>query len=67
MEPEPRSHNAIGGRDFLRLDDTRAFLHACMHAALGSRRVRLAPPLVLTEAEAASFVAAWPEILQGAR
>jgi acetylornithine aminotransferase len=26
-------------------------------------RVRLAPPLVLTEEQAASFVAAWPEIL----
>ena len=34
---------SIGGRVFRRLDDTRAFLHACMHAALGSRNVRLVP------------------------
>jgi hypothetical protein len=34
---------SIGGRSFRRLDDTRAFLHACMHAALGSRKVRLVP------------------------
>jgi len=34
---------SIGGRAFRRLDDTRALLHACMHAALGSRRVRLLP------------------------
>ncbi|MCI0633998.1 MAG: nucleotidyltransferase family protein [Actinobacteria bacterium] len=34
---------SIGGHDFRRLDDTRAFLHACMHAALGSRMVRLVP------------------------
>jgi acetylornithine aminotransferase len=29
-------------------------------------RIRLAPPLVLTEEQAASFVAAWPAILDEA-
>jgi hypothetical protein len=32
----------IGGRTLARLDDTAAFIHACVHAALGSR-----PPLLL--------------------
>ncbi len=47
MEPEGlfegTTELSIGGRAFRRLDDTRAFLHACMHAVLGSRRVRLVP------------------------
>jgi len=30
---------------------------------VASARLRLAPPLVLTEEQAASFVAAWPRIL----
>ncbi len=30
-------------------------------------RVRLAPPLVLTDADADAFVAAWPDILDGAQ
>lgn len=30
-------------------------------------RVRLAPPLVLTEADAEAFLAAWPDILDGAQ
>jgi acetylornithine/N-succinyldiaminopimelate aminotransferase len=30
-------------------------------------RIRLAPPLVLTEAQAASFVAAWPDVVAGAK
>ena len=30
-------------------------------------RIRLAPPLVLTEADADAFVAAWPDILDGAQ
>ncbi len=34
--------------------------------ATGPDRVRLAPPLVLAEADARAFVAAWPDILDGA-
>ena len=30
-------------------------------------RIRLAPPLVLTEAQADDFLAAWPTILEDAR
>ncbi len=34
---------SIGGVALRRLDDTTALLHACVHAALGSRRPRLLP------------------------
>lgn len=33
----------LGGRSLTRLDDSAAFLHACLHAVLGSRRPLLLP------------------------
>jgi len=33
----------VGGRELLRLDDSAALLHACLHASLGSAPARLLP------------------------
>ena len=38
---EQTSSFALGGMELPRLDDTTAFLHACVHASLGSRQLLL--------------------------
>jgi putative nucleotidyltransferase-like protein len=40
---EPTAPLPIGGTTLRRLDDTTALIHACVHAALGSRRPRILP------------------------
>jgi acetylornithine aminotransferase len=48
------------------LVETAAREHGFLVNAVTSDAVRLAPPLVLTDAEAETFVAALPDILSGA-
>jgi acetylornithine aminotransferase len=45
---------------------TAALKHGCIINNTGPDRIRLAPPLILTEEQAAAFGEAWPRILDEA-